>query len=115
VAGRGGERPEPHLPRHPLVIRQGGGDRAGPENRRLRLRPRLHAALEEAAPVARSDAGIVTRPGGGLGGRRLPFRMAPPGYPAVVGSIFLKTSVIFVAGKPLSSACLRMISSPAAR
>ncbi len=30
LAGRGGERPEPHLPRHPLVVRQDRGHRAGP-------------------------------------------------------------------------------------
>ena len=29
-AGRGGERPEPHLPRHPLGVRQDAGHRAGP-------------------------------------------------------------------------------------
>ena len=34
VAGRGRERPEPHLPRHPLVVRQDGGDRTGPPRRR---------------------------------------------------------------------------------
>jgi hypothetical protein len=34
---------------------------------------------------------------------------------AVVGSIILLTSVIFVAGKPLISACLRMIASSLAR
>src|SRR5712671_4156226 len=34
---------------------------------------------------------------------------------AVVGSIIFFTSVIFVAGKPLISACLRMIASSFAR
>jgi hypothetical protein len=39
------------------------------------------------------------------------------GYPAfsVVGSIILRISVIFVAGNPLISACLRMICSSTAR
>jgi hypothetical protein len=34
---------------------------------------------------------------------------------AVVGSIIFFTSVIFVAGKPLTSACLRMMASSLAR
>jgi hypothetical protein len=34
---------------------------------------------------------------------------------AVVGSIIFFTSVIFVAGKPLISACLRMMASSLAR
>ena len=44
VAGRGGERPEPHLPRHPLVVRQDGGHRAGTARRRLRVHARVPAA-----------------------------------------------------------------------
>ena len=43
LAGRGGERPEPHLPRHPLVVRQDRGDRAGPARGELRLQQRLRA------------------------------------------------------------------------
>jgi hypothetical protein len=34
---------------------------------------------------------------------------------SVVGSIILRTSVILVAGKPLISACLRIMSSSLAR
>ena len=43
LAGRGGERPEPHLPRHPLVVRQDRGHRAGPARRALRVPPRVPA------------------------------------------------------------------------
>ena len=37
LAGRGRERPEPHLPRHPLGVRQDRGHRAGPPRRGLRV------------------------------------------------------------------------------
>jgi hypothetical protein len=42
---------------------------------------------------------------------------SPPGIQAtaVVGSIIVFTAVILVAGKPLISACLRMIASSLAR
>jgi hypothetical protein len=51
---------------------------------------------------------------GGTSGLRQP---APPSphEAAVVGSIIFFTSVILVAGKPLISACLRMIASSLAR
>ena len=38
LAGGGRERPEPDLSRHPLVVRQDRGHRAGPAHRELRLR-----------------------------------------------------------------------------
>ena len=44
LGGGGGEWPEPHLPRHPLVVRQDRGHRAGARGRGLRVRPRLPAA-----------------------------------------------------------------------
>src|SRR5262249_60479394 len=56
--------------------------------------------------------------------RRQAFRVAAMRAPnpsfdqsdrSVVGSIVLRTSVILVAGKPLISACLRMMSSSLAR
>ena len=43
VAGRGRERPEPHLSRHPLVVRQERRHHAGPAGRGLRLVPHLSA------------------------------------------------------------------------
>ena len=43
VAGGGGERPEPHLPRHPLVVRQERRHHAGRAGRRLRVVPHLSA------------------------------------------------------------------------
>jgi len=53
-------------------------------------------------------------------GAPVPVLVAKPLRPAysarsVVGSIILRTSVIFVAGKPLISACLWMSASSLAR
>lgn len=46
----------------------------------------------------------------------IPYSESLEAHPAaVVGSIIFLTSVIFVAGKPLISACLRMIASSFAR
>ena len=52
VAFAGGrrKRPEPHLSRHPLGLRQDRKASPGPARRRLRLRSRLYAA-SRAAPV----------------------------------------------------------------
>ena len=53
VARRGGERPEPHLPGHPLVVRQEGRHRAGSARGRLRVHPRVPAALRRDTGVGR--------------------------------------------------------------
>ncbi len=47
VTGGGRERPEPHLPRHPLGVRQDGGDCSGPARRQLRLHERVSATIIE--------------------------------------------------------------------
>ena len=74
LAGRGGERPEPHLPRHPLVVRQDRGHRAGPRggdyvfdhlyrargaDYLLAVVERLALALGGDVRLQRAHAGIV--------------------------------------------------------
>ena len=52
LGGRRGERPEPHLPRHPLVVRQDRGHRPGTAGGELRLQERVRARAARA--VARA-------------------------------------------------------------
>ena len=74
VAGRGGERPEPHLPGHPLVVRQDGGDRAGTAGGRLRVHARVPAgALTQLRPA---EDGAV--------GNRGARRSMRPGFPGEI-------------------------------
>ena len=69
VTGRGRERPEPHLPRHPLVLRQDGGHQPGTARRRLRVRPCVPAAAlngrlrSRSGSRFRTTAGARTAPG----------------------------------------------------
>ena len=56
VAGRRRERPEPHLPRHPLVVRQERRDHAGRADRGLRVLPHLSASLAAIRGVAQRAA-----------------------------------------------------------
>jgi hypothetical protein len=66
---------------------------------------------------APAEPGLTAR-GRTAVGRAVPVTNGAPPSPheaAVVGSIIFFTSVILVAGKPLISACLRMIDSSLAR
>src|SRR5262249_29979020 len=74
-----------------------------------RYRPACTLRID-GATKKRFDAFTKTERGCGRCPSSLPTHPA-----AVVGSIILRTSVIFVAGKPLISACLRMMASSLAR
>jgi len=69
------------------------------------LVPHGRSTWPAAAPSPRQNCSVC-----GQAPKRREFHAA-----AVVGSIIFFTSVIFVAGKPLTSACLRMMASSLAR
>jgi hypothetical protein len=90
---------------------------AAPQEQRVALRGRVIAALRaESASQADVKGGRSLATGGrSLGtilARRHFEKSALTHEAAVVGSIVFFTSVIFVAGKPLTSAYLRMMASP---
>jgi hypothetical protein len=87
------------------------------QRRRRNLVPRVHPARDCFASLAMTNG----RAPPARVARYLPrFAEEEPLWPlqglcSVVGSIILRISVILVAGKPLISACFRMMSSSLAR
>ena len=103
--GRGGPRPGSGRPRSKKV------------RMHLSIEPLAHRLLKAHAFKLRVAPGAIVI---GVQQRMALFAaMRTPTYGdypfAVVGSIVLRISVIFVAGKPLISACLRMMPSSLAR